>query len=76
MANPFTNQRPGSVVSSRQIAVKDFYVTSISQDFTFIQPKNSIIESVHVFFDGATTISGFGSTTAGDMTLVLGTGEG
>ena len=76
MANPLTNQRPGSVVSSRQVAVKDFYVTSTNQDFTFMQPQNSIIESVHVFFDGATEIDGYGSTTAGDMTLVLGTAAG
>ena len=73
MAKPFTNQRPGSVVVSRQIAVKDFYATNTGQDFEVIQPKNTIVESVHVFFDGATEIDGQSGGTAGDMLLNIGT---
>jgi flagellar basal body P-ring protein FlgI len=73
MAKPFTNQRPGSVVVSRQVAVKDFYVASTPQNFEVVQPKNTIVESVHVFFDGATEIDGYGAGTAGDMLLTIGT---
>ena len=68
-----TNQRPGSVVASRQVAIEDFYVTSTTVDFSIVQPEGTIVESVHVFFDGRSAFSGGGGGTAGDASLTIGT---
>ena len=68
-----TNQRPGSVVASRQVAIEEFYVTSSYVDFSVVQPKGTIIESIHVFFDGLTTLASAGGGTAGDANLTIGT---
>ena len=69
-----TNQRPGSVVASRQVAIEGFYVTSSTVDFSVVQPQGTIIESVHVFFDGLTTLAdGDASAGDGDASLTIGT---
>ena len=66
-------QRPGSVVASRQVAIEDFYVTSSTVDFSFVQPERTIVESIHVMFDGLTTLADAGGGTAGDASLTIGT---
>lgn len=68
-----TSQRSGASVGSRQVVIEDFYVTSSNVDFSVVQPKYSIIESVHVFYDGLTTLSSGGSGTDGDANLTIGT---
>jgi hypothetical protein len=68
-----TSQRPGGGVGSRQVVIEDFYVTSSDVDFSIVQPKGTIVESVHVFYDGLTTLSSGGAGTAGDANLTIGT---
>ena len=68
-------QRPGSVVASRQVAIEDFYVTSSTVDFSFVQPERTIVESIHVMFDGLTTLADAGGGTAGDASLPLALGS-
>jgi hypothetical protein len=68
-----TSQRPGGGIGSRQVVIEDFYVTSSNVDFSIVQPKGTIVESVHVFYDGLTTLSGGGAGAAGDANLTIGT---
>lgn len=68
-----TSQRPGGGIGSRQVVIEDFYVTSSNVDFSIVQPKGTIVESVHVFYDGLTTLSSGGADAAGDANLTIGT---
>ena len=64
-----TSQRPGSVVASRQVLIEDFYVKDSNVDFSFVQPKGTILETVHAIFDGLTTISDEVADADADLTI-------